>query len=99
MHITPKWDTKRVDHLLIVVFFCTVGGYFPATVDFYYDFFYCWWRSSWHRLVVKWHCLLLVKIFLSPFSFEVTLFTVGEDLPVTSDIVYWFKVLFKVDIN
>jgi hypothetical protein len=24
-----------------------------------------------------------VKIFLSPFSFEVTLFTVGEDLPVT----------------
>ena len=42
MHITPKWDTKRVDHLLIVVFFCTVGGYFPATVDFYYDFFYCW---------------------------------------------------------
>jgi hypothetical protein len=23
------------------------------------------------------------KIFLSPFSFEVTLFTVGEDLPVT----------------
>jgi hypothetical protein len=25
----------------------------------------------------------LVEIFLSPFSFEVTLFTVGGDLPVT----------------
>ena len=90
-----KWDTKRVDHLLIVVFFCTVGGYFPATVDFYYDFVYCWWRSSCHRLVLKWHCLLLVKIFLSPFSFEVTLFTVGGDLPVTvqywSDIVYCWR--------
>jgi len=74
----------------------TVGEDLSVTVQFWSDIVYCWRRSSCHRLVLKWHCLLLVEIFLSPFSFEVTLFTVGEDLPVTvqfwSDIVYfWWR--------
>jgi hypothetical protein len=62
------------------------------------DIVYCWLISSCHRFVLKWHCLLLVEIFLSPFSFEVTLFTVGGDLPVTvqywSDIVYCWSLQY-----
>ena len=73
----------------------TVGRDLPVIIQVWSATVYCWWRSSCHRLVLKWHCLLLVKIFLSPFSFEVTLFTVGGDLPVTvqywSDIVYCWQ--------
>jgi len=74
----------------------TVGEDFPVTVYFWSDIVYCWWRSSCHRSVLKWHCLLLVEIFLSSFSIEVTLFSLGEDLPVTvwfwSDTVYcWWR--------
>jgi hypothetical protein len=44
----------------------TVGRDLPVIIQFWSAIVYCWWRSSCHRLVLKWHCLLLVKIFLSP---------------------------------
>jgi hypothetical protein len=53
-----------------------VGRDLSVIVHVLSDIVYCWWRSFCHCLVLKWHCLLLVKIFLSPLSFEVTLFTV-----------------------